>query len=143
MVKIMSNEVENELNELKKYLINEYRANGGTKDVTKYSAAMLTSEIESLKKIKALKDEISALKANVNPGAPAKVGAVDQSRENQSLAKRAAGVIGAYMDYVDAPWDPRSIDDERYLRDNQLVKDGVPNEDPSVVILRDAEGRLA
>lgn len=143
MVKIMSEEVEKELQALKTYLISEYRANGGTKDVTAYSAAMLTSEIESLKKIKTLKDEITALKSNSNPPSFKKIGTVDLSRENQSLAKRAASVLGSYMDYIDAPWDPRSLDDERYIRDNQLLKADVPNNDPSVVILRDAEGKLA
>lgn len=140
----MSEIVEKELNELKNYLINEYRTNGGTKDVSKYSAAMLTEAIESLKRVNSLKEEIAALKAGTTPDIKTKtIGSVNQARENQELARKAAGIVGNFMEYADPSWDPRSIDDERFLRDNQLLKDGVPSNDPSVVILRDAEGKLA
>ena len=37
-------EIETELDDLKNYLINEYRANGGTKDLKTFSAAMITNE---------------------------------------------------------------------------------------------------
>ena len=140
----MSEKVEKELNELKTYLINEYKANGGTKNVATYTAAMLTEAIESLKRVNALKEEIAALKAGATPDIKTRtIGTVDQSRENQSLAQKAAQVLGAYADYLDPVWDERSLEDERFLRDNQLIKDGVPSEDSSVVILRDSEGRLA
>ena len=138
----MSENIEKELEELKTYLINEYKTNGGTKDVSSFSAAMITNEIDNLKRLNAMKKELEELKTNKTP-AP-KVGAIDPSRENAFLAsKAAAGVVGAYMDHINPPFDMRSLEDERYARDNALVKLGVPNSDPSVCIIRDEEGRLA
>jgi hypothetical protein len=139
----MSEQVEKELEELKQYLINEYRNNGGDKDVTNYTAAMLTDAIESQKKINLLKKELTALKTGATPKEIPLINSVDSAKENQSLAKKAAGIMGAYMNYIDPPWDERALEDERFLRDNEVLKLSVKENDPSVVILRDAEGRLA
>ena len=137
----MSEELKKQFEELKSYLINEYRGNGGTKDLKDFSPAMITNEIDNLKQLNAIKKELEEYKANKAPSTPR--GAVDQSRENQALAAKAAKVVGTYLDYIDPPFDMRSLEDERYLRDNAVGKLALNNDDPSVVILRDEEGRLA
>jgi hypothetical protein len=138
----MSELVEKELNDLKNYLINEYRANGGTKDLKDYSAAMITNEIDNLKKLNELKKQLTDYKSNTTPPKP-HIGSVNQSRENQTLAEKAARVVGNYMDYVDPVFDLRAIEDERYLTDKSVIKLNAKSDDPSVMILRDVEGRMA
>ena len=137
----MSEIVQKELDDLKKYLIDKYRANGGTKDLTKFPVAMITNEIDNLSQLNDLKSQVAEYKNTITPRP--KIGAVNQSRENQELAARAASVVGNYMDHISPPFDMRTLDDERYLRDNSLLKLGTDNDDPTVVILRDEEGRLA
>jgi hypothetical protein len=131
-----------EFQELKNYLINEYRTNGGSKDLTNATVTFITNELDNLKKLNAMKKELEELKSNNKPSKPSPTGAINQSRENEALAKKAAGIVGAYLDYNDPPFDMRSLEDERYARDNAVLKatEGDPR---SVVILRDEEGRLA
>ena len=66
---------------------------------------------------------------------------VDQAKHNADLAKQAAGVLQNYMNYTDPLFDPRSIEDERFKRDNVLLKLAEENNRDSVVILRDQYGR--
>lgn len=138
----MSEEIQKELEELKTYLIGEYKANGGTKDLSSLTAAQITNEIDHLKRENSLKEEIKALKDSRTDGKPQPKGTT-RTRDNQALAQKAASIVSAYMNYVDPPLDERSIEDQRYLNDSQVVKMSMDQNDPGVVILRDKEGRLA
>jgi hypothetical protein len=132
-----------ELEHVKTRLIEQYKANGGTKSLDNFSVAMILNELDHLREMKTLQDQLSALKRNavIQPVDPkGNIQPVDMGRENAVLAREAAIAIRGYYDYVEPPWDPRSILDESLKRDNELLK--AADDDPrSVVILRDSEGR--
>lgn len=137
-----------EIEKFKTYLLDQYKELGGKKNISDFPLNAMQNEIENQKKFNALEKELSDARRNfklVNDQVPdrPKIGlaAVNQAKNNQALASEIAGTLRNYMDYVDPQFDPRSIEDERYKRDNQLVKAEGNNEENSVVILRDEFGR--
>lgn len=136
---------ENELEQLKKRLLEDYRANGGRKDISSLSAPQILNEIDHLKEITKLRDQITtlqqagAVKDHIQPIQA--FGRVNDAKNNAALAREAANVFGQYLDYIDPPFDERVLEDESYARDNDLGKLAEPGKENTVVILRDKEGR--
>jgi len=126
-----------DLTKIKDYFIKEYRANGGTEDLSEKSYEIILAKLESQKEIAQLKKELD--RANSPPHEKPKFNSmtsgVNNGRYNAELAKEFATVFGAYQDYIDPPFDERILDDESFKRDNSLV---VADQ---AVILRDREGR--
>lgn len=133
-----------EIKKLKKILLEEYRSNGGTKDLSGFDVLMIKNELDHLTEMKKLKAEIEGLKATPGqkPATPLS-GPIDKAKENADLARDFANLTGGLLDYVEPPWDERQIFDERYKRDNVVNKAAGKTESDLVVILRDKEGRMA
>lgn len=133
-----------EIEKLKKILLEDYRSNGGTKDLSGFDVLMIKNELDHLTEMKKLKAQIEGLKANTGqkPATPLS-GNVDKARENADLAKEFANLTGGLLEYVEPAWDERQIFDERYKRDNVVNKAAGETESDLVVILRDKEGRMA
>lgn len=134
-----------ELEELKKRLLSEYRSNGGRKDLDGFSASQIMNEIDHLREITKLQNQIKTLKVNDENTSQTKgiqFSRINKGRVNAQLAREVANTMGRFIDYLDEPWDPRSIEDERYKRDNEVIRDdgGIPGYS---VILRDKHGRMA
>jgi hypothetical protein len=139
----MSDNLEEEIEQFKEHLINEYRENGGKKDLTDFTLKQIQNEIDNIKRINSLKKQIADLKKeNVTPK-NFKFSAVNQGRENATLAKQVALGIRGTVDYMAPPFDEREIFDERFKRDNVMNKIAPEGEEGSVVILRDEDGRMA
>ena len=145
MVKMMS-DLETEVNQLREYLTDKYRANGGTKDLTHFTLPMITNEIDNQERVNALKKEISGLKNEKPKTSPiqfSQLNAVNQGRENAELARKVALGMKVAANYMIPEWDDREIEDERFKRDNDLNLAAGPGDERSVVILRDKQGRCA
>lgn len=132
-----------ELNQIKERLIEQYKANGGTKELDTFNVAMIMNELDHLREMKTLKEQMEALKKNATiqqVNSKGQITPIDKAKENAALAREAAYAIRGYYDYIDPPWDPRALEDESFKRDNELMK--AADDDPrSVVILRDKDGR--
>lgn len=133
-----------EIEKLKKILLEEYRTNGGTKDLTGFDVLMIKNELDHLVEMKKLKAEIESLKTNTTEKPSTSIGGVvDKAKENADLARQFAQNTGGLLDYIDPPWNEKSIFDERYKRDNEVNKLADEGNEELIVILRDNEGRLA
>jgi len=133
-----------EIEKLKKILLEEYRANGGTKNLTGFDVLMIKNELDHLTETKKLKAEIESLKTNPTEKPSTPIGGiVDKAKENADLARQFAQNTGGLLDYINPPWDERVIFDERYKRDNEVNKLAGEDNEELVVLLRDNEGRLA
>lgn len=139
----LSENLEDQIESFKKILEAKYRENGGKKNLEGFTLSMIQNEIDNLDKINALKKEIEGLKQNNTVPKDFKFTAVNAGRENAELAKLAAMGIRGTLDYIEPPWDEKSIFDERFKRDNAVLKLAPPEEADAVVILRDEDGRMA
>lgn len=139
-------DLENEVNQLREYLTNKYRSNGGTKDLSTFTLPMITNEIDNLEKITQLKKELIGLKnqkPQVKPIQFSQLNGVNAGRENADLARKVALGFKAVANYKNPEWDEREIEDERFKRDNDLNIAAGPRDENSCVILRDKDGRCA
>lgn len=137
----MVNMSEEDINVIKEHFINEYRANGGTEDLSSEDIKFIMAKVESQKEIYKLKEELA--KKNVPPPQQSRFNGLksglDEGRNNANLAREFAQIFGAYQDYIDPPFDIRQIDDDSFKRDNAL--NVLADSRSMVTILRDNQGR--
>ena len=141
----MSEQEIKKLEEYKNFLLKQYTELGGrSNSAQEWDLSTLMLQVESQKKINELNAKLEEKKTPEKPStfSPSQY-SVDKSRENATLAKEAALITGAYMNWAEPQFDTRSIFDERYKRDNELIKFESEAEKGSTVILRDLYGRLA
>jgi len=127
---------------MKKYLIDEYRANGGKRDdLDGFPMNELMNEVRNQKEKKILQDEIEALKANATGKKPAIKGisttGVKGNTEpwlRDAYAFMSQYTVNANAVNTDDPYH------EHYKRDNEVIKSFAAGEG---VILRDPKGRMA
>lgn len=128
----------NEIEEYKTYLISEYRANGGKKELSNATIKEIMNENDHQKRFNELEQELADARKGKPKLVPLKP--VDKARENAELAKLVANSSIEFLDYIDPPFDIRVVDDDSFARDNQIGIFGSINGE--VVVLRDNEGRV-
>ena len=138
-----------EIQRYKSYLLGKYKEIGGNKDISSFTLDMMQNEIDNQERMNRLTSELEQARKNAegalnnDPKEKTKFRmlSVDQAKQNQALAREAAATLRSYLDYFDPMWDPRSLEDERFKRDNQLIKFESEVDKGAVVILRDEFGR--
>jgi len=126
---------------MKKYLIEEYRANGGKRDdLETFPLSELMNEVRNQKEKKILLDQIDLLKANSGGKAPIKgISTTGTEPSTEPWIMDAYAFMGQYTVNANAI----NTDDpyhEHYKRDNEVIKSFAAGEG---VILRDPKGRMA